>query len=319
MPPSRTQTAAVFLAGAAALAPFSRTAPALAATAAALAPAHVGGAAHAKGSPGTIVIGSENFPEEIILGNLYNDVLVHAGYKTKLRLDLGARPYVDEALAHGALDLFPDYAGSLLAYLAPKKAALATQLSTDLPALRAVLAKQGATVLNPAPAIDTNVFVVTKATAAKYHLKTISDLEPVASRLAFGAPPECPQYYYCLKGLRSLYHLHFGRFVPTDESGPIAVADLQNGKAQVVELFSTDSVISKDGFVVLQDNKHLEPADHVVPVVRKSFDTPGVARALNALSAKLTTGALAKLDTEASDNHNPAADAAKWLKNTGLT
>lgn len=267
----------------------------------------------------TIVIGSENFTEEVILGNLYNDVLTHAGFKTHLRSDLGARAYVDEAMAHGALDLFPDYAGSLLAYLAPKEAPLATQLSTDLPALKKALAKQSATVLNPAPAIDTNVFVVTKATAAKYHLKTISDLQPVAKELTFGAPPECTDYQYCGLGLKNVYHLTFKSFVATDESGPIAVADLQNGKVQVVELFSTDSVIAKDGFVALQDNKHLEPADHIIPVIRKSFDTPGVANAINALSAKLSTTALANLDTEASDNHNPAGTAATWLKQVGLT
>jgi len=291
------------------------TVPGLQATAAAASPKGV----RAKAQLPTIVVGSENFSEEVVLGNLYNDVLEHAGFKTRLRADLGARAYVDEALAHGAIDVFPDYAGSLLAYLAPKQSRLATQLSTDLPALRSALAGQGATVLNPAPAIDTNVFVVTKSTAAKYHLRTISDLRPVASKLAFGAPPECPKYYYCLEGLQEVYHLHFGSFVATDESGPIAVADLQNGKAQVVELFSTDSVIAKDGFVVLEDNKHLEPADHVVPVLRKSFDKPAVAAALNALSAKLTTGALAQLDTEASNNHDPAADASRWLKQVGLT
>jgi osmoprotectant transport system substrate-binding protein len=315
MPAPRTRSVAALALAVAALLPTAlTTSPAAATTAGAT----LQGAAR-EGSLPTIVIGSENFPEEIVLGNLYNDVLRHAGFKTQLRADLGARAYVDEALAHKALDLFPDYAGSLLAYLRPKEAPLATQLSTDLPALKKALAAQGATVLAPAPAIDTNVFVVTKATAAKYHLKTISDLEPVAKELAFGAPPECPKYEYCLVGLEKVYHLHFKTFVPTDESGPIAVADLQNGKAQVVELFSTDSVISQDGFLVLQDDKHLEPADHVVPVIRKPFDTVRVAKALNTLSAKLTTAALARLDTQASENHNPAADAAAWLKRAGLT
>ena len=270
-------------------------------------------------STSPIVIGSENFTEELVLGNLYNDVLQHAGFKTKLRSDLGTRAYVDEAMAHKAIDLFPDYAGSLLAYLKPGETSLATQLKTDLPALRKALAAQGATALNPATAIDTNVFVVTAATAKKYHLKTVSQLQPVASQMVFAGPPECPQYAYCLKGLKSLYHLHFKGFLSADESGPITLADLENGKAQVAEFFSTDTSILGGGFVQLEDNKHLEPADHIIPVIRKSSDVPGVAKALNALSAKLTTPALANLDKEATSNHNPAGDAAQWLKKVGLT
>ena len=308
-----------------------RPRPALAATAAfsllstvslplALAPSDV--AAAQPRQPGaslpTIVIGSENFTEEIVLGNLYNDALEHAGFKTRLRPDLGTRAYVDGAMAHKAIDLFPDYAGSLLAYLKPKETTLATRLSTDLPALRKALAAQGATALDPAPAIDTNVFVVTKATANKYHLKTISDLKPVASHMVLAGPPECPQYAYCLKGLEGVYHLHFKGFVSADESGPITLADLKNGKAQVAEFFSTDTAILQGGFVELKDNRHLEPADHIIPVIRKPFDTPAVATALNKLSAKLTTTALANLDVQASNNHDPALDAAKWLKHVGL-
>ena len=142
----------------------STTAVSASASASALKPA-----ATASSTP-TIVIGSENFTEEVILGNLYADVLQHAGYKTDLRSDLGGRPIVEKALAAKALDLFPDYAGSLLVFLKPNDQVQAGSLTTDLPALRAALAPIGATALNPAPAIDTNVFVVTKATAAKYHL-----------------------------------------------------------------------------------------------------------------------------------------------------
>lgn len=276
-------------------------------------------AVQASGSLPTIVIGSENFTEEVILGNLYSDVLQHAGFKTKLRSNLGTRAYVDDALANKALDLFPDYAGSLLSYLKPAETADATQLKTDIPALKAALAAQGATVLNPAPAIDTNVFAVTKATAAKYHLTSLSGLTSVASKLTFGGPPECPKYAYCLLGLQSVYKLHFKSFVATDEAGPVTVADLANGRVQVAELFSTDGAIASNGFVQLQDDKHLEPADHIIPVIRTSFDTGAVAAALNALSAKLTTQALTTLDNEAGTNHDPVSDAANWLKTEHLT
>jgi osmoprotectant transport system substrate-binding protein len=264
------------------------------------------------------VIGSENFTEEIILGNLYADVLQHAGYKTDLRSDLGGRPIVEKALAAKALDLFPDYAGSLLIFLKPNDQVQAGSLTTDLPALRAALAPIGATALNPAPALDANVFVVTKSTAAQYHLSTLSQLTAVAPKLSFAAPPECSTYYYCLPGLEKVYDIHFKSVISADEAGPETIADLNNGKAEVAELFSTDSAIAQNGYVQLADNKNLEPADHIIPIIRKSFDTMGIAAALNALSAKLTTAQLLDLDNQASANHEPAPDAAKWLKGVGL-
>jgi osmoprotectant transport system substrate-binding protein len=160
---------------------------------------------------------------------------------------------------------------------------------------------------------------VTKATAGKYHLSTLSQLTAVAPKLAFAAPPECSAYYFCLPGLEKVYDIHFKTVISADEAGPETIADLNNGKAQVAELFSTDSAIASNGYVQLADNKHLEPADHIIPVIRDSFDTPGVAKVLNALSAKLTLPALLALDNEASSNHDEAADASKWLKSVGLT
>jgi osmoprotectant transport system substrate-binding protein len=308
-PTTLLAAAALTLVGTAALS----TAPAMAASPAReLAPSST--------SSQTITIGSTNFPEQVILANLYSDVLQHAGFKTDVRADLGTRTAVEPALAHGSLDLYPDYAGSLLVYLEPKDTGLATQLSTDLPALKAALAPQGATVLTPAPATDVNVFAVTKATAAKYHLTTLSSLAPVAAKLTFGAPAECPTYAYCLLGLEKVYGLHFKAFVSTDEAGPITVAYLKNGKVDVAEFFSSDGAIAQNGFVDLIDNKHLQPADHLVPVIRKAVDSAAVAKALNAMDAKLTETALANLDTEVSVDHDaPSTVAAQWLKSQGLT
>ena len=267
----------------------------------------------------TIVIGSTNFTEQVIVATLYSDVLQHAGFRTKLRANLGTRLEVEPALAHGALDLYPEYAGSLLVYLQPSDSAKATQLSTDLPALRAALARQGATVLAPAPAIDVNVFAVTKATAAKYHLNTLSSLAPVAPKLTFAAPTECPKYAYCLVGLEHVYGIHFKSFVGV-ESEPTTAAYLKFGRVQVAEFFSSDGTVLENGFVELTDNRHLQPADHLVPLIRKSVDTPAVAKVLNALSAKLTTEQLERLNIAVNDRHeNAAAVAAQWLRTQHLT
>jgi osmoprotectant transport system substrate-binding protein len=267
----------------------------------------------------TIVIGSTNFTEQVIVATLYSDVLQHAGFKTKLRVNLGTRLEVEPALAHGALDLYPEYAGSLLVYLKPGDTAKATQLAADLPALRAALARQGATVLQPAPAIDVNVFAVTKATAAKYHLTTLSSLAPVAPKLTFAAPTECPKYAYCLLGLEHVYGIHFKSFVGV-ESEPTTAAYLKFGRVQVAEFFSSDGTVLENGFVELKDNRHLQPADHLVPLIRKSVATPAVARVLNALSAKLTTEQLERLNIAVNNKHENAVTVAdQWLKAQHLT
>lgn len=275
--------------------------------------------ARPSGTTPTIVIGSTNFTEQVIVATMYSDVLQHAGFKTKLRANLGTRLVVEPALAHGSLDLYPEYAGSLLVYLKPKDTAQATRLSTDLPALKKALAAQGATVLNPAPAIDTNVFAVTKATAAKYHLTTLSSVKPVASKLVLGATTECPTYAYCLPGLERVYGLHFKSFKGI-ESEPTLAAYLAAGRVQVAEFFSSDGTILSHGFVQLQDNKHLQPADHLIPAIRKSVDTPKVANALNKMDALLTTEALERLNIDVNVKHEvPATVAANWLKSEHLT
>ncbi len=150
-------------------------------------------ASAAASSTPTIIIGSTNFEEQAIVSNLYGDVLAHAGYSVKVEPSLGTRAVVVPALEQGQLDLEPDYAASLLAFLNGGTALPAgSNIKLAVPADKRFLSKFGATVLNPAPAIDTNVFVVTKATAKKYHLTTISSLKSVASKLVLGGPPECP-------------------------------------------------------------------------------------------------------------------------------
>src|SRR5487761_660006 len=143
-----------------------------------------------------ITIGAEGFAEDLLVADMYSDVLQHAGYKTSVKDFTGGRPVAVGALRAHQLDLFPDYAGSLLAYLKPKDKAQATRISTDIPALKAALAADGGTVLHPSTALDTNVFVVTKKTAALYHLTTLSSLRAAAPKLVFGAPSECPTYNY---------------------------------------------------------------------------------------------------------------------------
>ncbi len=210
----------------------------------------------------------------------------------KVEPALGTRAVVVPAIEHGQIDLEPDYAASLLGFLhGGKPQPAGTQIATAIAADKTALSSFGVTVLPATDALDTNVFAVTKATAAKDHLTTLSSLAPYASKLILGGPPECPTFAGCEAGLTSVYGLHFASFKSLDEAGPLSVAALKNGEVQVVELFSSDGNVVSNNFVALTDDKHLEGADYIVPVIRKSIDTPAVAAALNSLDQKLTTEA----------------------------
>ncbi len=277
-------------------------------------------AASASSSKQTIIIGSTNFEEQAIVANIYGDVLKKAGYPVKVEPATGTRAIVVPAIEKGQIDLEADYAASLLGYLhGGTPQAAGTNIATAVPADQKALAKYGVTVLPASKALDTNVFAVTKSTAQKDHLTTISSLKPYASKLTLGGPPECPTFAGCEPGLKKVYGLTFAGFKSLDEAGPLSVAALKNGEVQVVELFSSDGNVVSNNFVALTDNKHLEGADYIVPVIRKSVDSSGVAKALNAVDAKLTTDAISKLNLDVTSKHQqPAAVAQTWVASQHL-
>jgi osmoprotectant transport system substrate-binding protein len=141
----------------------------------------------------------------------------------------------------------------------------------------------------------------------------------VASLLTLGGAPECPQRPFCLPGLQKTYGITFKTFKPLDSDGPLTYTALTSGQIQVAEVFSSDAQILADNLVALNDDKHLQNADYVVPVIRKSKDTPGVASTVNAVSAKLTTSELVTLNKAVSiDHQDPQAAADAWLTRNGL-
>jgi osmoprotectant transport system substrate-binding protein len=282
-------------------------------------PALSAGAATRASSKPTIIIGSTNFEEQAIVSNIWADVLKKAGYNVTVEPALGTRSIVVPAIEKGQIDLEPDYAASLLGYLHNGEILPAAgEISTAVPADQKALASFGVTVLPATKALDTNVFTVTKATASKDHLTTISSLKPYASKITLGGPPECPTFALCEPGLKKVYGLTFAGFKSLDEGGPLSVAALKNGEVQVVELDSSSGIIAQNNFVALTDNKHLEGADYIVPVIRKSVDTSGVAKALDGIDAKLTTADITKLNVDVnSQQEQPAAVAQAWVNSVG--
>ncbi len=268
-------------------------------------------------SAGTIVIGNEGFTESYIMQDIYGQLLAKAGYSVKyLAQSTATRAEEIPALEAGKVDLVPDYAGSLLLFLNSKATAAAGKLTSALSGINSVLKAKGATALTGTAGLDQNVFVVTKATASKDHLTTLSSLVPDAKNFVLGAPPECTTNYFCKPGLKAVYGLNFKQVKGYDEGGTLTVNALKSGAAQVVELFSTESVITADKFVQLTDNKNLEPADHLIPVVRNSFDTSPGAAPLESVNALLTTSVLTTLDAEpsAGSHPSPATVASNFLK-----
>jgi osmoprotectant transport system substrate-binding protein len=278
-----------------------------------------GAPAGAAASKPSIVIGSTNFEEQAIVSNIWADVLKKASYPVTVEPALGTRAIVVPAIEKGQINLEPDYAASLLGFLhGGTPQAAGDNITTAIPADQRALASSGVTVLPASKALDTDVFVVTKSTASKDHLTTISSLKPFASKLTLGGPPECPTFAGCEPGLKKVYGLNFAGFKSLDEAGPLSVAALKNGEVQVVELFSSDGNVVSNNFVALTDNKHLEGADYIVPVIRKSVDTSGVASVLNKIDAKLTTTAISKLNLDVTaQQEQPAAVAQTWVSSVG--
>ena len=266
-------------------------------------------------SKGSITVAGFNFPESDVLANVYGQALAHAGYTVSYKTELGTRKVVAPALQSGQIDMYPGYAASELEYFNHSKGEATADPAATTAKLNTYLQQIGAEALTPSSAFDGNAYAVTKATADKYNLKTLSDLTPVAGQLVFGAGPECPTYKFCLPGLESVYGLHFKQTLTLDTDGSATRAAFKNGTIQVGLVFSTDADLKQLGLVVLEDDKHMIAADNVVPVIRTKVATDDVKSILNKISAGLTTNDLFTMNTQVQIQHQDAdAVATAYLQ-----
>jgi osmoprotectant transport system substrate-binding protein len=268
-------------------------------------------------SSGSVVIGSANFPENEVLAEVYALALQAKGVKVSTKLNIGAREVYYPQVEKGAIDIIPEYNGTLLTVEADPTSTAKTTAAVDA-ALAAKLPST-LTVLNAAPAQDSDSVTVTQATATKYHLTSIADLKPVASQFVFGGPSEFTTRSDGLAGLKANYGLTFKSFDPLDESGPITLAALTSGKVQAADVFTTTPQITTDKLVSLTDPKFNFAAQNVIPLVYKPALTPTISSTLNAVSAKLTTSALLALDVKViTDKEDYTTAAQAWLQSVGL-
>ena len=272
------------------------------------------------GDKDTIVVGSANFPESELLMQMYAQTLEAAGAKVETKPNIGAREIYMKAFESGDIDLLPEYNGALLAYLSPDGVSEGTTSPEDVYAALQKVLPEGSETLPQSAAEDKDTLTVTQETADKYSLSTIEDLQPVADKLVVGAGPEWQERYQGLVGLKDLYNVEFKEFKPLDAGGPLTVAALKDGSIDVGNVFSTDSAISTNKWVVLGDPKNLYTSQNIVPLIQSDKVTPEVTEALNALSEALTTdnltAALAKVQV---DKQDPVTVAGDFLKENGLS
>jgi osmoprotectant transport system substrate-binding protein len=282
-------------------------------------PAQAQAAAH----PGTaITVGSFDFPESVLLAYVYADALAAKGFPVRVLPDLGTRELVDPALMNGLIQIVPEYSGSALDFLSLGRQPATSNAAATYRSLARSVEGRGLVAAKPAPAQDGNAIVVTAATAARHHLRSIADLGGVAQGLVFGGPPECPERAYCLPGLARTYGLHFRAFTPTDAGGPLTLQALTSGQIGVGLLFTTDPSIPARHLVILADNGALQPAENITPLVRRDTVArygPRLLAALDAVSARLSTTVLRHLDARVElFRQGPRRVADSWLRAQGL-
>ncbi len=269
-----------------------------------------------------ITVGSFEFPESVLLAEIYGQALAARKLPVRILPDLGPRELVDSALMNGLIQIIPEYAGSALEFFSLGRVSAGSDPGAATKALAGWAAGRGLKAAAPAPAQDANAIVVTAATAARYHLRSIADLARVAPHLRFGGPPECPGRAYCLPGLKRVYGLRFRQFVPLDAGGPLTLQALEAGYIDVALLFTTDPSIARRHLVILADDRKLQPAENVIPLVRRDAIVrygPNLLAELDKVSALLDTGTLRALDARVElQGHDPRRVAANWLRAHGL-
>jgi osmoprotectant transport system substrate-binding protein len=268
----------------------------------------------------SITIGSGNFPEAVLLGEIYAQALEAKGAKITRKLNLGNRETYYAAIKGGDLQLLPEYTNSLNSFLLKAKGGTPTatnveaqikEITTNLP--------DNLTLLSPSTAEDKDVIVCNKAAADKYSLKTLDDLGKNAANITIGGPPEFKDRTpFGLAGFETAFNTKFKGFIPLEIGQPVADA-IKADKIQCGNLFSTDPFISADNLVALEDTKPLVPNEAVIPLIAKDKATDGVKTALNAVSDKLDTPGLTKMMVDVVTNaKDPAVVAKAWLTDNGL-
>lgn len=267
-----------------------------------------------KAEPGTIVVGSADFPESTLLANIYAQALEAEGLKVETQLNIGSREVYYDQIKSGAISVFPEYNGAILFYLDPEASSGTTEetnkaVKKELP--------EGLEILDSSEAENKDSVTVTKETAEKENLKTLEDLKGVAGEFVLGGPPEFGERTQGVPGLKDVYGIEFKNFRSLDIA--LVPKALKDGDIQAANLFTTDAAIAAEGFVPLEDTKNLFGAQNVTPLIYGEAVDDKARGVLNSISAELTTETLQELNEKVvNEQKDPDTVAAEWLKSADL-
>jgi osmoprotectant transport system substrate-binding protein len=270
----------------------------------------------------TLTIGSKNFPEQEILGEIYAQALSAAGYKVKSALNLGSETVALKAVKTDQISGYPEYASTALtSFFGLEPEEVPADATEAWEKANAEFEKEGLEAFEPTPFASANAVGTTKATADKYELETVSDLEGVSEKLSLYGSPECRQRIDCLAGLEKLYGLKFKSFTPVDIALRYPV--LEKGQADLSILFTTDPQLSAeaDKFVILEDDKKVFPAGNVIFVTKKSVAEkagPDYEATILQVQEGLTLQVMQELDARVElEKETPEAAAKAYLEEAG--
>ncbi|MGW7522092.1 ABC transporter substrate-binding protein [Streptomyces sp. NPDC054783] len=279
----------------------------------------------APGDSHHLTIGSAGFTESDLLAQLYAQLLNQAGYKTSL-LTVNNRELYEPALESGQIDVVPEYAATFADWLNAKTHGADAEpvgspdLGETMSALRRLAAPRGLTILPPGRAVDQNAFAVRADYARRHGLRTLGDLGASKLKVRIAAGDECVQRPYCEPGLKKVYGIDITGVDPKGVGTTQAKRAVQEGRDQLVLTTTTDATLDSFGLVLLADDRHLQNADYVVPVVNRSrAGSAGVAKALGKLNDVLTTRDLADMNQQVDSWRRLPADVARaYLEDKGL-
>ncbi len=269
----------------------------------------------------TITVGSKNFTEQKVLGEIYAQAFEAAGYTVEKQLNLGDEKTALAALEGGDIDAYPEYTGTaLLSFFGVQADKLPKDPNAAYDQAREGFAEKNLTAFEPTPFTSSNEVAVTKETAEENDLTTISDLESVAGEFTLYGSPECRQRLDCLLGLQEVYGLEFQRFVPVDIALRHEV--LTKGQADVSIVFTTDPQIQREEFVLLEDDKDMFPPYNSTLVMRDEVAEQGGANLeeiVAMVNEGLTAEAMQELNARVDlDKKTPQEVAGEYLSETGL-
>ena len=268
-----------------------------------------------------LTIGSKNFTEQKVLGEIYAQALEAAGYEVSKELNLGDENIALKSLEQGEISAYPEYTGTaLLSFFGKQADELPKDEMAAFEEAKAGFAEKNLTALPPTPFVSSNEVGVTKETADRLQLETISDLECESQDLTLYGTPECRQRLDCKLGLEQVYGLKFKRFVPVDIALRHEV--LTKGQADVSIVFTTDPQNKREGFVLLEDDKGMFPPYNSTLVVRNEVVEqagPDLESTVEMVNEGLTDEVMQELNARVDlDKETPKDVAAAYLEESGL-